>query len=107
MTLLSRGLVTLRLERVRFRPTPDHGPLDSCPRCSGHLLMTQPDPENPDRMIGTCLDCESWYLAEWTSEDATLELVALPSRAASREGPAVTTRWAEEVLDIRPFQAGA
>ena len=34
-----------------------------CPRCQCLLQIHQPDPELWDRLIATCEECKSWYLA--------------------------------------------
>jgi hypothetical protein len=35
-----------------------------CSNCQCHLAVHMPDPELPDRMLGTCSDCKSWYLLD-------------------------------------------
>jgi uncharacterized protein YbaR (Trm112 family) len=34
----------------------------SCPRCRENLFVHQPDPEMPERLLGTCEACKSWYV---------------------------------------------
>jgi hypothetical protein len=34
-----------------------------CPRCGYYLTFHQPDPELEDRLLATCEECKSWYLA--------------------------------------------
>ena len=37
----------------------------SSPRCSGchrDLALHQPDPQSPDRLLGTCEECHAWFL---------------------------------------------
>jgi hypothetical protein len=36
-----------------------------CPNCQCELSVHQPDLELPDRMLGTCPECKSWYLMDW------------------------------------------
>jgi uncharacterized protein YbaR (Trm112 family) len=36
----------------------------SCPCCPDNLVVHQPDPEMPDRLLGTCEECKSWYLID-------------------------------------------
>jgi hypothetical protein len=33
-----------------------------CPRCGHFLTLHQPVMDEPDRTIGTCDDCEGWFL---------------------------------------------
>ena len=55
-----------------------------CPRCECALALHQPDPELPDRLLATCEECKSWFLAN--SEGVVLILLsafpddAIPSR---------------------------
>jgi hypothetical protein len=35
-----------------------------CPRCEGCLTLHQPDPDLPNRLLATCDECKSWFLAE-------------------------------------------
>ena len=34
-----------------------------CPRCANALMLHQPDPGLPDRILATCDECKSWYLS--------------------------------------------
>lgn len=34
-----------------------------CPRCENSLTLHQPDPELPNRLLATCDECKSWFLA--------------------------------------------
>ena len=53
----------------------------SCPRCEGWLTLHQPDADLPDRLLATCSECKSWFLA---SSDATAlaRLPELPNETA-------------------------
>jgi hypothetical protein len=92
MTRQSLGLVTFRLERISV--TMGQEEPASCPRCREILDVTQPDPEAPDRLIGTCTGCGSWFLMEQSPDGSALDMVALPCRS-KREGPSVARLWAE------------
>lgn len=35
-----------------------------CIRCQGVLDRHQPDDEQPDRLLGTCPSCSSWFLID-------------------------------------------
>ena len=35
-----------------------------CLDCHTELLLHQPDPELPDRLLGTCDECKSWFLVD-------------------------------------------
>jgi hypothetical protein len=47
-----------------FMPEPDsiEGSPLVCRRCASDLTLHQPDPEMPERLLGTCGDCKTWYL---------------------------------------------
>jgi hypothetical protein len=38
-----------------------------CPSCETLLSVHAPDPELPDRLLGTCGVCRSWYLMDCRS----------------------------------------
>jgi hypothetical protein len=35
-----------------------------CPNCEDRLVLHQPDPDLPNRLLATCNDCKAWYLAD-------------------------------------------
>ncbi len=35
-----------------------------CPRCQHPLTIHLPDPDLPDRLLGTCSECKSWFLLD-------------------------------------------
>ncbi len=35
-----------------------------CPRCGSPLVLHQPDPGLPDRLLTVCEDCKSWYVSD-------------------------------------------
>jgi len=53
-----------------MRPTsPEPGPETAeadtridCPDCQKPLDVHQPDPEQPERLLGTCPACKAWFL---------------------------------------------
>ena len=49
-----------------WRPTDESAPgvlLTICPRCEADCTLHQPDPELVDRLLATCDECKSWFLA--------------------------------------------
>lgn len=48
-----------------------------CPRCESSLSIHQPDTELPDRLLATCDECKSWFLA---NSDGSV-LVPIPQTA--------------------------
>ncbi len=51
-----------------------------CGRCQTVLERHQPDGERPDRLLGTCYECGTWYLID---TEAGL-MYSLPDVAALR-----------------------
>jgi hypothetical protein len=35
-----------------------------CPNCGYRMSVHQPDPQSPERLLGTCPACKSWYLMD-------------------------------------------
>ncbi len=35
-----------------------------CANCNSELVMHQPDEQLPERLLGTCSKCHSWYLID-------------------------------------------
>lgn len=35
-----------------------------CTYCRCQMALHMPDPDQPDRMLGTCLTCKSWFLID-------------------------------------------
>ena len=64
-------------ERIRFEfPTEI-----LCVRCHTSLDRHQPDPDRPERLLGTCYHCGAWYYID----DAAGVIVTLPDMESLRE----------------------
>jgi hypothetical protein len=73
--------IQLALEYGRLATGLDHHSAFRCPDCLGVLTLHQPDVESPDRLLGVCPDCRSWFLVE-----AFYELMVwLPDQDALRQ----------------------
>jgi len=61
----------------RFVSEPDstEGAPMVCRTCWSDLILHQPDPEMPERILGTCDECKTWYLV-----DGDLEYVEIAPR---------------------------
>ena len=55
-------MITTPTRRSASAKTVPTGKDADCPNCGDELLIHQPDPETPDRLLGTCDECKSWYL---------------------------------------------
>ncbi len=58
----------------------------TCPHCEFPLTLHQPDPDLPDRLLATCDDCKSWFLAN--SQGVASH--ALPACTKDRRTPGLT-----------------
>jgi hypothetical protein len=54
--------IHLALDLIRI--DANSGGLSSlpCPGCHEGLALHQPDPQLPDRLLGTCGECHAWFL---------------------------------------------
>jgi len=59
--------MTLRSRRTTSSRCDEPG---QCPNCGESLETHQPDPELPNRLLGVCEECKSWYVL-----DAELRIV--------------------------------
>ncbi len=64
-----------------FISEPDSTENDAlvCRICGCDLTLHQPDPEMPERILGTCDECKAWYLL-----DGDLERVEIAPRQTSK-----------------------
>ncbi len=62
----------------------------SCPACDLLMDLHQPDPRDPDLLLGTCPKCGAWHLIETAPDQVGVAIVTLPGgdevRAAIRDG---------------------
>lgn len=54
-----------------------------CPGCGDYLVVHMPDPELPERLLGTCDGCKSWYLMD-TGKETMVLICGVPQRSAPR-----------------------
>jgi hypothetical protein len=52
-----------------------------CRACKAFLDTHQPDPSQPERILGTCPQCGVWMLIESTGDDSKLMVLELPDLA--------------------------
>jgi hypothetical protein len=58
-----------------------------CPECECELTFHQPDPELADRLLATCDECKSWFLAN-SERDLLMALPEFPDYAIPRQSTA-------------------
>ncbi len=70
--------VTVALDAAEV-PLNHSGPSGiACRRCGEPLDLSQPDPQDPDRWLGTCAGCGGWHLVELIDEERMALVVLLP-----------------------------
>ena len=60
--------ILLALDSLRLNLDPEDPTAMACPSCPACLLLHQPDPELPDRLLGTCSECQAWFLIHAAAE---------------------------------------
>lgn len=63
-------------------PDVEPGSPPQCQACAKPLDLSQPDERRPERLLGVCLTCGTWYLVEAT--DAGNPVVVRLANAAPR-----------------------
>jgi hypothetical protein len=56
--------IHLALDLIRLDADPDERSRRKCPRCDNDLMVHQPDEQWPDRLLGACAECRSWFLID-------------------------------------------
>lgn len=46
------------------RPTEEEVVAPCCPRCGDSLVLHQPDPQLPHRLLAVCEACKTWYVSD-------------------------------------------
>jgi hypothetical protein len=69
--------VTTSATRLEFEP--DETPRAQCAKCQAPLQIHQPEPSIPDRFLGTCARCRSWYFISCTADRTEGVMVLLPT----------------------------
>ena len=55
-----------------------------CPSCTEPLSLSQPDPDDPDRLVATCPACGEWFLLVTSSAPGPPTARAISLRSAFR-----------------------
>jgi hypothetical protein len=53
-------------------------PTLACAGCRGWLDVHQPDPNQPDQVLGTCANCGRWYRIGFSTKGKELIVLELP-----------------------------
>jgi hypothetical protein len=80
--------ISLTLDLLRLRPDPEDASGVRCPGCRDLLTLDQPDQERPERLLGTCERCRSWFLVHL----AARVMVRLPDEDELRDAEPTTLR---------------
>jgi hypothetical protein len=63
-----------------------------CLNCGERLGLTQPETDEPERLVGTCAGCGRWYLLDWHPGSRKGLMVLLPGHEELLEGYAGLAR---------------
>jgi hypothetical protein len=71
--------------RFASTPIPPDEPVNVfCMECDHRVEIHQPDSELPERMLGTCEYCQTWYLVECDTDAGDAMLILLPDPSQFR-----------------------
>jgi hypothetical protein len=99
MAQVQTTILTLNIQHVPdFRGDPVVPESPACPRCRGELAVSQPDPEDPDRLLGICESCRHWFLIEESGANDPGMILELPT-GALREVLVLIALHPPEALD--------
>ncbi|HWE37458.1 MAG TPA: hypothetical protein VG406_12890 [Isosphaeraceae bacterium] len=70
--------VTVPLEAAAVPIDPRRPGRIGCRRCGRALELNQPDPDDPDRWLGTCPACGCWQVVEILDGERMALVVVLP-----------------------------
>ena len=59
------------------RSTYGGGSPNECPSCGADLEVHQPQPDQPNRLLGTCDECGTWAIFDFNHKTKTSELVSM------------------------------
>jgi hypothetical protein len=79
--------IVIRLDVLPFPAPPDDMSWVRCVQCDKPLDLQQPDAQAPDRLLGICWTCSSWFLIELATERSEMIMVQLPDGSLLRGEP--------------------
>ncbi len=71
-------VLSVRFESIELPSNASLTESFGCWECDSPLHFSQPDPEDPNRLIGACGDCGHWYLIERPEIESRLLMLELP-----------------------------
>lgn len=69
--------VVLQLDTMELSETGDW----SCPTCHCGLDLSQPSAQNPDMLLGTCAQCDGWFLFYQHATSPQCRILRIPTAA--------------------------
>jgi hypothetical protein len=73
--------ILLSLDVIRLTSEDAECSGSECPLCAGLLAIHQPDEQLPDHLLGTCMECQTWFLID----EAEGLMLRLPKVEAVRD----------------------
>jgi hypothetical protein len=71
--------VTVTMPVVGVEPCGARADWVCCLGCDQPLGLTQPEAEEPSRLVGTCGECGRWYLLDWHPGSGEGLMLLLPT----------------------------
>jgi hypothetical protein len=94
--------ISLTLQLFDMRLVRDEASASRCPCCRRPLTLHQPDPDCPDRLVGICEGCRTWFIIN----AATGVMVRLPGDQELR-GLKITASTGHEPDTSAPVPSAA
>jgi hypothetical protein len=70
--------VSAKLDLLRF-PAPTVSAVRACClHCYSPLVLHQPDPGSPERLLGVCEQCRHWFLIDLMPKQSEGVMIRLP-----------------------------
>src|SRR4051812_49634235 len=77
--------VSADLDLIRFPAPPVRAVRACCLHCFSPLVLHQPDPDSPERMLGICERCKHWFLIDLLPRRSEGVMVRLPDNKVIRD----------------------
>ncbi len=77
--------VPTELDILQFPVSSEHTLGSHCLNCSSTLALSQPDLTLPERLLGVCEQCKSWFLIDLVPDQSAGLLLRLPDTEVIRQ----------------------
>jgi len=78
--------VMARLDVLPFATPAEDLTWVRCVHCKSPLDLLQPEVQFPERLLGICEECSSWYFIQLVLERSEVIMLQIPEQRSLREG---------------------